>query len=339
MKTLAVLMPTYNYERYLLESISSILNQTFIDFDLYIYDDGSNDKTEEVVAKFKDKRIKYIKNNENIGLSRTLNKGLDKLCLEYTYIARMDADDWAYPERFEKQITFLNRNKKIGLCGTQAYCSTFNDDTDYTRWTYPLHDELLRIELLFSASFWHPSIVLRSSVIQKYGIRYDIFKESTEDWDMWIKISEHTELANLPDYLIKYRIHSNSNHRSIDKLERHYAERADIISSYWNKLTEITNKEMKLTSEDIKYLYYNNEVENTELGEKKLNILLKFIDNLNILNNKMDNNKTIHRRIELQLLRILDNMKLPTLVKYQYYNKLDNRNLLHFIKRYLRKIV
>ena len=114
-----VLMPVYNAEKYLAEAINSILNQTFTNYELLIINDGSTDKSEEIILKYSDKRIRYIKNDKNIRLVATLNKGIE--LAKGKYIARMDADDISVPTRLEKQITLLENNEDIGVCGSFLY--------------------------------------------------------------------------------------------------------------------------------------------------------------------------------------------------------------------------
>lgn len=337
MKLLAVLMPTYNYAHYLDVSISSILNQTFTDFDLYIYDDGSGDNTKEIVNKFRDKRIHYIVNEENIGLSRTLNKGLNYLTTRYKYIARMDADDWAHPERLEKQFFFMEKNPEIGLCGTQGNWVSNFEQPVFESWKYPTYNDDLELELLFSASFGHSSVLLRSDILLSNKLKYDISLQSTEDWDLWIKIAQVSKLANLSDFLMKYRIHQSSNHRSSDKIKRHFLERAKIIAAYWNKLTNVSKKNLFVTEEDILCLYYGKEMEIHSLQNKKKS-LLKLIYHINVLCKNKAFNTYVIKRTNLQFLRILDFMELTLIEKYRYFTMLQKSNLTIFIKRYLLKL-
>ena len=104
----SVLMAVYNGEKYLLEAIESILNQTYTNFEFLIINDGSTDSTEEIILSYSDQRIRYIKNEQNLKLIASLNKGLD--LAKGKYIARMDADDISLPDRLEKQVNFLERN-------------------------------------------------------------------------------------------------------------------------------------------------------------------------------------------------------------------------------------
>lgn len=268
MKKLAVLLPTYNAAAYLNESIDSILNQTFIDFDFYVYDDCSTDNTEEIISEYKDSRLIYRKNSANSGIAVTLNKGLEELLPHYEYIARMDADDWAYPQRFEKQIDFLSRNQEIILCGTQGYwLKDINQNPD-SGWEYPTNHEYIKFSLLFTASFGHSSVVFRSENFQKHDIRYDETVETCEDWELWIRVAMFGQVANLSDYLMKYRILENSNHRCSQKTTTHLKERSKIISKYW------TNFNSVFSYEQVYDYYYGNTANPQSDFLKKVKVLI-----------------------------------------------------------------
>tara|TARA_R110002124_G_scaffold267533_3_gene434798 strand:- start:1682 stop:2692 length:1011 start_codon:yes stop_codon:yes gene_type:complete len=274
MKKLAVLLPTYNAAAYLNESIDSILNQTFADFDLYVYDDCSNDNTEEIVAEYKDSRLYYRKSTDNCGIAVTLNKGLDELLEKYEYIARMDADDWSYTERFQKQIDFLDRNQETVMCGTQGYWLKDIDQKPTTGWEYPVNNEYIKCYLLFAASFGHSSVVCRSEAFQKYNLRYNENISTCEDWDLWIRVAKIGKVANLAGFMMKYRILENSNHRSAEKLEIHLEERSTIISNYW------ANLGISLKPEEVYEYYYGNKTISKSHFIKKVKLLIKAFNHL-----------------------------------------------------------
>lgn len=251
MKKLAVLLPTFNAAPYIKESIDSILNQTFADFDLYIYDDCSSDATAEIILGYKDQRLHYRKNLENCGIAITLNKGLDELLPNYEYLARMDGDDWAYPERFQKQLDYLQQHQEVVLCGTQGYWIKDITHNPNSGWEYPIRHEYLTKYLLFAASFGHSSVLFRSDFFQKYEFRYNETISTCEDWDLWIRIAKMGGVVNLPEFLMKYRILENSNHRSPQKMQQHLEERSKIISNYWKDFN------VALSSKQIFDFYYN----------------------------------------------------------------------------------
>jgi len=259
MKKLAVLLPSYNAAAYLKESIDSILNQTFSEFDLYVYDDCSTDDTAEIVLGYTDPRVFYKKNESNLGISKTLNKGLEALLPHYQYIARMDADDWSYPERFIKQLEYLEENKEIVLCGTQGYWLKDINQNPISGWRYPKRHEYIRLCLLFGASFGHSSVMIRTVFFNKYNLRYSESVATCEDWELWIRVLQLGKSGNLSDFLMKYRVLNNSNHRSIDNQQQHKIEKSKIISNYWSNFAIV------LSPKQVFDFYYNeNQISKTE---------------------------------------------------------------------------
>ena len=206
---ITVLMPVYNGEKYLREAIGSVLNQTFRDFELLIIDDGSTDGTQEIASRFGDSRIRLEKNDINLGLIATLNRGLD--LAQGEFIARMDCDDISFPERFARQVEFLDRHPDIGICGTW-YKKISSHKTITIR--APVGHGTIRFLLLFDNPFLHSTMVMRRSVLKNRGLRFDPRYRHAEDYDFWARVSESTRTANIPEVLLSYRSHSDSiSHR------------------------------------------------------------------------------------------------------------------------------
>lgn len=266
-------MPAYNCAVYLRESIDSILNQTYSDFDFYIYDDFSTDETQSVIHSYTDSRIFYIKNDRNLGIAATLNCGLDLLLPQYEFIARMDADDWAFPERFQKQIDFMEMNPEIAMSGTQAYWLKNMNELRIINWLQPENYNYIKLYLLFSASFGHQTIIFRSILIKNY-FRYNINIKTCEDWELWTKIVKKNIIINLPDFLSKNRIVSTSNHRSSENAVLHLKERSIILSEYWKTFNII------LSPDQVYELYYETSESVKENFYLKLNILIDSFNSL-----------------------------------------------------------
>lgn len=205
MSKVSVLMPVYNAERYLAEAIDSIIKQTYTDWELIIINDGSIDGSEQIIKNFKDPRIKYHENKQNLGLIETLNKGID-LCRS-EYIARMDADDIALPERLSQQVKLMDAQPNIILCGTNAV--VINEKGYETgKIMNPSSNPLLQISLLFTNPFIHPSIMIRKDKMGNE--RFDSDALHVEDFDFWIRLSKKGELANINQNLLKYRWHESN---------------------------------------------------------------------------------------------------------------------------------
>ena len=200
----AVLMSVYNGEKYLHESIDSILTQTFKDFEFLIINDGSTDKTDQILNGYNDPRIKIINNGKNIGLTKSLNKGL-KLA-KGEYIARMDADDISMPGRLERELEFLDKNPAVGLVGT--YYLMINRKGNVLHTMKRLTESMeLKEKLLRSNQFCHGSVMFRAECIKNLG---SYREELVQDYDLWLRISEKYEVANISEFLYKWRLDINS---------------------------------------------------------------------------------------------------------------------------------
>lgn len=202
MPKISVIMPAYNAEKYIKEAIDSILTQTFRDFELIVLNDCSRDRTEQIILSYQDDRVVYLKNEENLGVAATLNKGL--AAAEGKYIARMDADDISLPNRFARQVEYLDANPKVAVLGTNT--ETFNEDGPlYTGWS-ATDPAQMKVDLLFSCGLAHPSVMMRREVIQALG-GYDLEFEGMEDYDLWCRAAENHHVATLSEILFRYRVH------------------------------------------------------------------------------------------------------------------------------------
>jgi hypothetical protein len=197
-----VLMPVYNGEQHLGEAIESILGQTFRDFEFLIVNDGSTDRSVEIIDSYADARIRLVHNETNSGLIFTLNRGLE--LARGAYVARMDCDDISLPERLARQVAFMDGHPDVGICG--AWFRKFGLGKDkVVRWqTAP---DGIRCGLLFDAMVGHPTVMMRSELIRKFGLRYDPACKNAEDFELWVRAVEHCNLANLGEVLLLYRVH------------------------------------------------------------------------------------------------------------------------------------
>lgn len=194
----SVIMPVYNAASYLEESIRSILNQTFADFEFLIFEDGSTDRSLSIIQAFQDERIKVIVSPQNRGYVHHLNEGI--ALARGKYIARMDADDISDPQRLEKQVAFMEENSRTVLCGTRY--RTIGSSESYG--DLPCSDEQIRLSLLYNNVFCHPSVLIRKSTLHENGLRYPLV-HVIEDYGLWSQLAFYGNLANLPAYLLHYR--------------------------------------------------------------------------------------------------------------------------------------
>lgn len=202
---ISVIMPVFNGEDFLQESIDSILNQTYPNFEFLIGDDGSTDNSWHILSAQKDPRIRLFRNERNLGIAVTLNILIDSSKGEF--IARQDCDDISLPERLKKQVKFLDNHPDIGLCGT--FVEYFGSRV--MKLLRPVHDEEIKAYMLVSSPITHPTVMFRRSVLEKLVVsRYDQSKFPAEDYAMWFEFSRKTKLANLREILLKYRFHGNN---------------------------------------------------------------------------------------------------------------------------------
>jgi glycosyltransferase involved in cell wall biosynthesis len=201
-KKLTVLMAVYNGEKYLKTAIESILCQDFKDFDFIIIDDGSLDNTHSIINQFNDSRIKYFKNKKNIGLSASLNYGIELASSEF--IARMDADDISLPNRLSKQIKFLEDHDEYGLVG--SWIQELDSKKIYK---YPSNNFAIKNTFLSQNCIAHPTVMFRKSEMIKYGLQYDTEFKYAQDYDLWIRCQKHFKIGNIEEVLLLYRTHEN----------------------------------------------------------------------------------------------------------------------------------
>lgn len=301
----SVVMPVYNGEKYLKEAIDSILNQTFTDFELLLINDASTDNSEKIINSYNDSRIIYIKNEQNLGLIKTLNKGLDLAKGEF--IARMDQDDISRPDRFAKQIALFESNPEIGVCGT--WFTLFRENHEDNTIQHPEYNDSIKIGLLTSCFIGHPTVMMRKKALENY--RYDVNYQAAEDFELWTRLIRVTKFYNIQESLLKYRFH-NSN-----------------ISVLENSVQVINTK--IITGNQLKYIDIENSEENIELcrillvasskflyTDNEFRKLISFANQLEYQNlqKKLYDKKKFHEIINRRLIEIFNktvDKKLSTL--------------------------
>ena len=196
-----VLMSVFNGEKYLRESIDSILNQTFSDFEFLIINDGSTDSSRKIILSYDDSRIILVDNNENSGLSKSLNIGIHRGQGEY--IARQDADDVSHPKRLEKELQFLRNNLDYTVVG--CCINIINHKSRITASiNKPLSNESIHKVLKRNNCIAHGSVLLRKRSLFEVGL-YDESLGAAQDYDLFLRLSEKYKLANLSYHLYSWR--------------------------------------------------------------------------------------------------------------------------------------
>lgn len=241
---ITVLMPVYNAERYVGEAIESILNQTFRDFKFLIIDDGSTDRSCEIIRAYslEDHRIELVINESNMGITKTLNKGLSMI--DTPYIARMDSDDISLPHRFEKQLDIMENNSDIDVCGT--WFEFFENNSGMVM--HPERDEDIKLALLFYCSLGHPTVMLRNETLKRNNFEYSTCAKDAEDYDLWVRMATTSTFYNIQESLLRYRVHgdnisvkkANTQYESFKKSRDWFLSKLGVVDS---QLIEILNKD------------------------------------------------------------------------------------------------
>ena len=200
---ISVLMPVYNAEKYLKSAIDSILSQTYSDFEFVIVDDCSSDASVSIIESYNDSRIVFLKNEQNSGVAVTLNRGLE-LC-RGEYIARMDSDDISRPERFAKQVAFLDMNPDVAVvtCGVRTFCD--EKTISECGWSN-VEPERIKKDLFFSCALAHPTVMMRKDIVSSLG-GYAPEYNGLEDYELWCRIIENHKIASVGEVLFEYRVH------------------------------------------------------------------------------------------------------------------------------------
>ena len=194
-------MSVYNGAPWVREAVESVLTQTASDLELIVVDDGSTDATPELLSAIRDARLR-VERQARAGLTRSLNRALR--LASAPLVARMDADDVALPERFARQLDFLERHPEVGLLGTG--CHEISPSGEVLRTiTPPADDGAIRRALIRRNPFVHSSVMIRRPALERVG-GYDERLAVAQDYDLWLRMSRVTRLANLPEPLVLRRL-------------------------------------------------------------------------------------------------------------------------------------
>jgi glycosyltransferase involved in cell wall biosynthesis len=210
----SVAMPVYNSEKYIRQAIDSVLAQTCSDFELVIVNDGSSDRSKEIILSYADERIRYMENEKNLGIVKTRNR-----CIEHSagkYIAVLDNDDIALPSRLEEQVRFLEANNDYGVCGS-FYWIIDGKGKLISKKILPVTDREVKTYLLFDNCFCNSSVMIRSELLKERPYAEGLDK--IEDYYFLYMVSKFKKLTNLPVFATQYRVHGkNVSIESLDDM-------------------------------------------------------------------------------------------------------------------------
>lgn len=205
----SVVLPVYNVEAFIQDTIESLLRQTFQDFELLVLDDCSTDATVERVRAIRDERIQLILNPLNLGRAGTDNAALKHVRGEY--IAKMDGDDLCHPTRLARQVAYLDAHPDINVVG--SFMQNFGASTYLNR--YPVAPADAQVLTLFTLPTGNPSAMLRASLFREQGLRYDATLRQTEDYDFCARYIRQLRIATIPEPLVRYRVPPNVRKKDI----------------------------------------------------------------------------------------------------------------------------
>ncbi|MCG8310515.1 MAG: glycosyltransferase [Cytophagales bacterium] len=211
---ISVLMPTFNAAKYLKKSIDSILNQTFKDFEFIIINDGSEDESVNVIKRFSDSRIKFIDGEQNLGLICRLNQGLE--IAKGKYLIRMDADDISNQYRFERQLSFMEKNKEISICGSWAKVIGNRNFKNKP----PINDTDIKLKLIEKCVPIHATTIIRKSIFIENQVSYNSAFKHAEDYKLWIDFASNVKFSNLSQFLYIIRSHENNVSKKFQNVQR-----------------------------------------------------------------------------------------------------------------------
>lgn len=296
MNLVSIIMTVFNGEDFVEAAIDSCLNQTHTNFELIIIDDGSSDSTIKIIRSFKDYRIKIFINDINRGQSYSRNLGIIKSSGEY--IAVMDSDDVAYPERLDTQLKYLESNPEISLCCSYADIIDENNLITGQR-KLSIDENVLKLKLLFECPIIHPTVMWRKSDFIDNNLWYDEFFVYAQDYELWSRALNYLKLGVIKESLIKFRFnHRNSISNSKRKLQDKYA--GIIRQRNLNKIIKVPVYCLNNNKIYCKILIYRSIIKSKYLAEDKELKILFFRSKL------FDGSKLPHK-LKLILRKLLIN--------------------------------
>ncbi|CAH6803352.1 Glycosyl transferase [Vibrio chagasii] len=264
----SVVMPCYNSEDFLNDAINSILDQSYKNIEFIIIDDGSTDRSRDIITSYTDQRIVYLENEENMGLIDTLNKGCS--IANGKYIARFDSDDICLKSRIELQVSYMENHTDVGMVG--MYADTINEHGKIQKKKYRpqiKHDDIIKSSCVF-CQFIHPTVMIRKSILDDFSLNYSHKAKHAEDYFLWSQIAKVARVSNIDQVGLLYRIHSKSvSHR--------FNEDQVVNSSIARfQYLELSGFPISLKSTDMISKIFRKDVE--VLDEATLNFLNDYID-------------------------------------------------------------
>lgn len=244
----SVVLPCFNVEKYVKDAMASLLTQSYRHIEIIAIDDCSVDSTLSILQEFahQDERIRVFHNDKNLNLSTTLNRGIGEA--KGDYIVRMDADDVSLPDRIEKQVSYMEEHRDVGISGGSM--EIVNEALVPIGFrSYFTDDKSIRQHIFMFSPFSHPAVIIRKSVLDKSGLYNKAFYPA-EDYELYFRLGENAKFANLKDTLIRYRVVGNSmttgNTKNMElmtiKIRKKYyvSYKATLFDKFYNELHRLS---------------------------------------------------------------------------------------------------
>lgn len=268
----SVIIPAYNVERYIGTCLRSMLDQTYVHQEILVVNDAATDNTLSVIKSFTDPRIRIIENETNLGLAASVNKAIQQA--KGLYIARMDADDVAHPQRLQKQVEFLEQHADVSIVGTAMQSIGYSN---YLH-EFPETHEACKPHLLFNVCFGHPSVLVRKSVFDNpENLYHEDLRQYSEEYELWCRLVDKIRFANLPEALLEYR--------TFEPAEKNDAEQKRKENSFTIRKNFIAAQLGEQSEKD--YQYHDN-ISNLRKAKdmEELSVWLTWLERCIQLNNK-----------------------------------------------------
>ncbi|MEY9868464.1 glycosyltransferase involved in cell wall biosynthesis [Peribacillus sp. B2I2] len=320
---ITVFMPVYNTELYIEESIMSILNQTFSDFELLIIDDGSTDRSLDIIRSIKDSRIRLVQNDVNKGLPYTRNLGLKLAAGEY--FAVMDSDDIARRDRLERQVNFLQENNNIPIIASNYILQYGNGK--FRKSSLPIFNKNeMKIQLLFRNYILNSSAMVRKEFLTENNISYDLRFFSCQDYMFWNECSKYGYIYTDQEFLITYRT-GHENTTKVTKLKRK-DDRKELVDYIHKDLLEYYG--FTFNTEELQLF-------NNVFGEENLLDSNCYERSIQLLNKMIIQNSQLKLFKEADLRKVIQYNFLLTLIKSECLSNLDKFKLFFNSKTWFTK--
>lgn len=327
----SVIMSVYNtQEEYLREAIESILQQTYLLFEFIIIDDASDSWCHKIIKEYSiDKRIKLVSNESNLGLTKSLNKALAMANGEY--IARMDSDDIAYPQRLKRQVEYMEKHRNIAVVGTLALTSDTKECIGYFKAN---NMELLKVYMLFqNAGIIHPTAMFRKRFFDEHKITYDERYPKAQDYALWLEVLQYGKISCLNEVLLIYRRHAGQITQKLSDEQIKYTNQ--IIYNQFKRIgIQLSSRELQIIGnirfqenrgslEEMHDLFKRIEKENPKQGGyNKFYLHRELLYRWILINNK--NKKIWHYSFSYQMFNIWNLMYIVDKIIEPYIWYLKN---------------